>query len=290
MTIRPMRLPHVRDQMQRFLTRSDSPLRQTVPEHAEDFDLTAQHLTTAELYWVTSDMAALATSAGRALDTVCWAEDARPAPAGLIVMDGGIGWWSRTADEEYPVDALSWGTGPDGQLHLALWVGRYRMDANLAAQGTQVDPDQVPPLVPMSSHTLPAHADEQPVADLDGDLRTLAATLAAAWHLMGQPTLADTRDEPVDRRTRRKYARLDRGDPSVTLIDLRSTYRPSEDGADEAGTSRHHRHRWVVRGHWRNQAHGAGQQQRKKIWVTDYVKGPDGAPLLDHERVNVWRR
>lgn len=35
--------------------------------------------------------------------------------------------------------------------------------------------------------------------------------------------------------------------------------------------------RFMVRGHWRNQACGKGMQDRKKLWVQPYLKGPDDA-------------
>jgi len=38
--------------------------------------------------------------------------------------------------------------------------------------------------------------------------------------------------------------------------------------------------RFIVRGHWRNQFHGAGRQLRHRIWVQPYWKGPTGAEAL----------
>lgn len=39
--------------------------------------------------------------------------------------------------------------------------------------------------------------------------------------------------------------------------------------------------RFMVRGHWRHQAHGAGQQDRKLIWIRPHYKGPDLAALIN---------
>lgn len=39
-------------------------------------------------------------------------------------------------------------------------------------------------------------------------------------------------------------------------------------------------HRWLVRGHWRNQACGPKREKRQTVWVTPYVKGPDDKPLV----------
>ena len=36
---------------------------------------------------------------------------------------------------------------------------------------------------------------------------------------------------------------------------------------------------WLVRGHWRNQAHGAGHSQRRLTWIEPHWKGAEDAPL-----------
>lgn len=40
---------------------------------------------------------------------------------------------------------------------------------------------------------------------------------------------------------------------------------------------------WLVRGHWRQQAHGPQHAQRRLTWIEPYWKGADGAPLVMHE-------
>lgn len=46
---------------------------------------------------------------------------------------------------------------------------------------------------------------------------------------------------------------------------------------------------WMVRGHWRNQAHGSRLQERKWIWIAPYWKGPDDSKRVIRER-NVTHR
>jgi len=43
------------------------------------------------------------------------------------------------------------------------------------------------------------------------------------------------------------------------------------------------RFQWIVRGHWRNQVHGAGRIGRKRIWIQPYWKGPEHAPMRMRE-------
>ena len=42
------------------------------------------------------------------------------------------------------------------------------------------------------------------------------------------------------------------------------------------------RHRFVVRGHWRNQACGAGRAERRRKWIEPFWKGPAGAEAWSH--------
>ncbi|EGJ73800.1 hypothetical protein STTU_1011 [Streptomyces sp. Tu6071] len=59
-----------------------------------------------------------------------------------------------------------------------------------------------------------------------------------------------------------------------------------------AGDGRRYRHRWVASGHWRKHRSERYSEETRasKRWVPSHVKGPDGAPLLPTEKVNVWRR
>lgn len=43
-------------------------------------------------------------------------------------------------------------------------------------------------------------------------------------------------------------------------------------------------HRWIVRGHWRNQWYPSTQVHRPK-YVPSYVKGPEDKPLIVHDKI-----
>lgn len=55
------------------------------------------------------------------------------------------------------------------------------------------------------------------------------------------------------------------------------------------GATREYRHRWIVRGHWRNQYYPSRNDHRP-IWIDPHLAGPEDKPLLGGERVNVLRR
>ncbi|MFF0409121.1 hypothetical protein ACFYUY_01630 [Kitasatospora sp. NPDC004745] len=291
--MRPSSLPKARDQILRHLTDPAMPLRANTGDSNEaGRQAEVSKLRAAELYWASADMTALAVASGSQLASARWASADRPSPSGLIVFDGGVGNFPMDG-VEVPIEAVTWGA-VDGELGISIWLTRATLDAEVKRRGrfTRLVIEQIPPLVPVLGRSIPVGADPVPFAALDPDLPTLVMqTLAAAWLLMEQPTLTERQAETADKATARAYGRRQEAVPQVTLIDLRRTYIPGqreETGTDIAG--RRYRHRWVVQGHWRDQPYGPERALRRKQWIPAHLKGPDGAPMLATERVNVWRR
>jgi hypothetical protein len=173
-----------------------------------------------------------------------------------------------------------------------LLMSRARLVAEVAplAQEFTLDESRMPPLLPIYGGTIPVTEEPLSMTELDPLLpQPVVAALASAWLLMQQPLLIDRSREHADKPTARAYARDGLPSPDVTVVDLRRQYTPQDQDAD-AGGGRHYKHRWIVSGHWRNQAHGPGLALRRQTWVPAHVKGPEGAPLLATEKVNVWRR
>ncbi|MGW4270816.1 hypothetical protein ACWEGQ_00260 [Streptomyces seoulensis] len=113
--------------------------------------------------------------------------------------------------------------------------------------------------------------------------------LIVTWLLMGQ-TLA-REEETAPSKSSAKHLR--RIDPdllaSVRYVQLRHASMLSNGDRGE-GTGRPYQHRWIVCGHWRNHWYPSRQAHRP-IWIGAHVKGPDGAPLLDPDKlVHVLRR
>jgi hypothetical protein len=134
--------------------------------------------------------------------------------------------------------------------------------------------------VPHSKATLDAETTE-----------ALERTILATWLLMGQ-TLVRSERLVAQRPARRRIARADPTlDPTVRYIDLRRARTEPTDRADDENraSSREYRHRWVVRGHWRNQWYPSRNDHRP-IWIDPHFAGPEDKPLLGGERVNVLRR
>lgn len=286
----PRDLPKLRDQLVRHLNNPEMPVRsKTGTENRPGLDALSAHLRDGGLYWVTADMAALAMSAGSQLDTARWANADRPTSSGLIVWDGGVG-HVEAHGAKVPVEACAWGTF-DGQCLLWVLMARRRLADQMAERGLALAAELIPPLIPVAGYRLPVTTHPVPLGELAWDApKPVVAAVAAAWLLMQQPTLVERSQQYPDRSVRRAYARQDRPAPEVTIVDLRPAYTPRVQPEEVEGDPRRYRVRWVVSGHWRDQPYGPERSLRRRQWIPAYVKGPDGAPLLATEKVNVWRR
>ena len=237
-------------------------------------------LPTAELYLVSEPMRDLALDAARDVPDGIRMGDARPTGQGVIAYTGGLPELSRGASPEL----ISWSQMETGDVLLCAWsrdtaVPIERRDphglAEVQAGGWSLTgAGMVPLLAPIESWDALA-----PIQ------RRLASLLYATWTMMSMPTVSETR-EMIATDARESMPARDRA-RSVKVVDLRRlAHRPSEPGDGE----RAYTHRWIVRGHWRQQAHGPRRSLRRTTWVPPHTKGPAGAPFLPTETVFVWRR
>ncbi|WP_344662359.1 hypothetical protein, partial [Catenulispora subtropica] len=117
----------------------------------------------------------------------------------------------------------------------------------------------------------------------------LQKLVAATFLVMGQTIIAETR-MPATTAEQTAARRRGETDPEVRYVDLRATKYPTREHDDEPGGSgRTYRHSWYVRGHWRNQWYPSRGEHRP-IWIDLHRAGPENAPLIGGERVNVLRR
>jgi len=293
MTIRPRDLPGLRSQTVKALEDPTGLFRSRIqPPQEIPLDVIIRVLRAAELYWVTDSMTALAMSAGVTLTDPDWGPQARPSGCGLIYYQGGIGSIPiLDGTIEQPVDACGWGPGPGGRCLLTFFGESRRTAQAIRDTGKQARP--LPPgFIPVASAYLvtgqgPTDAGGHPTTDLPAPL---VSAVAASWLLMQQPQLADRSTRPAKGPDRAAARRLGMPDPQVSIVDLRRQYRPDDREETGEDRGRRYKHRWVVSGHWRNQPYGPGRSLRRKQWIPAHVRGPDGAPLLATEKVNVWRR
>ena len=91
-------------------------------------------------------------------------------------------------------------------------------------------------------------------------------------------------DEPS--RNRAVCKRIGRGLPGGLHVISLSTGASTSERPAGTGSIEWQKH-WMVRGHWRLQAHGPNRSLRRPTWIDPYVKGPEDKPL--DVRPTIWR-
>ena len=120
----------------------------------------------------------------------------------------------------------------------------------------------------------------------EGDVDAQWVTYIRVLHrLMSERIVTSNRYRP-SRPARREAQR--RGMPDVRDVVVVELRRVSVSKDEEPGEA-HYSHRFMVRGHWRNQWYPSLKVHRQK-WVHGYVKGPEDQELVLKERVWVWDR
>lgn len=138
---------------------------------------------------------------------------------------------------------------------------------------------------------------EMTVLDVDGEAATVRHAsqtedrrmLAALWLLASQERVAETsRVGITNQSARRRYEKEHRARPPlVNVIDVR---RPAGEGVGPAGPrSVEWTRRWMVDGHWRQQAHGPGRTLRRPTYIAPFMKGPADKPLVLTDKVRTVR-
>lgn len=192
----------------------------------------------------------------------------------------------RLIDAPIQIAAVSWGPCPYRAKMApagAVWMSFYSV--NRIPDGSR------PPLLVDNEAIVPWTPDGADPGDWlltsDGnDTHGWAQLVFAAFRLATQGGLVEEHVERPPRPERRRTQRAGLPERDVRIVRLRRTSR-SEDGVGGSSSNRTYHHRWVVRGHWRNQPWGQGRQLRRPMWILPHVKGPEGAPLIGGERVTV---
>lgn len=248
-----------------------------------------QVLRRAELFYVNSNMLALAVGAGRTLDSTDLHEADLPAEEGLIYFSDPIDFDDGNAEA---VCAASWSIiliGDERAL-LVTWFTSADEIRRLAQQGGW-NLNTRPRKINQALCTMWRFGNDQTIL-LDGRRTSLNETpegraigaLFSVWHLMRQ-TLAATTDAHYDRASIRRLARENREPERVRVIELRRRM-PSTGNAE---SDREYHHQWIVRGHWRKQWYPSLDLHRP-VWIAPHVKGPEDAPLLGGEKVYALKR
>lgn len=267
----------------------------------------ANHVRAAEAYHVNADMSLLVQYAAEALDPTDKVDlSLAPTGCGIVRFDHPLP-MTDVRGQEMLIHWLTWGPatmkyadgGPDETgIFVTYWNDLLEPDEvavkiiesleqeNVASaerlkrslgRWAVVTASSLIPGAELGAHTVQPPEDTRRAVLAEGDTPTAFTNpqrYAHALWLMLNQTITSIREEhltgPYKRRAQRENLPA-----KVTVVSLRRT-----EGAREVGESHvEWSHRWLVRGHWRWQAHGPGRAERKRIWVNGFVKGPEGAPL-----------
>jgi hypothetical protein len=276
-------------------------------------------LRAAELFFVAKDMTRMAVSAGLALPSYRLHPEDLPATHGLLL-------WEEYATDAYeggeytgcPIIGVSWAQRGGG-VEFRTWCLREDWITFMAKGDVRAGlkdltaaevralrlayPQQIVCMsrgwlpfrkVPGWLSSMPEDTSGMTVAELEdhsksaGRQEQAERALVVTWLLMGQTLVREEETAP----SKASAKHLRRIDPnlltSVRYVQLRHAGVPSQERGK--GSGRPYQHRWIVRGHWRNHWYPSRQAHRP-IWIDSHVKGPDGAPILDPDKlVNILRR
>lgn len=278
-----------------------------------------EQLPSVEMFYVDADTTELVAQAAAAKPRYQLWEDKLPADAGLIVFehpycvvpaevlepgqrvelvaalwfkvdDTGIGGGGNPAPGVMLVtlqdtDVLLW-TQPIGDV-----VGT-RAEAQRAIQRLIADHG------PLSYHEeYPLPFGDRPWGEDTPEIgikNTAVGAALTAWILMDQ-RMTEVREEPPPRHQVERAAKTGRPRPKgVRVVTMRAPARRANPRQQrrEGEASRTYTVRWPVTGYgyWRNTWYPSrGRHEEQFIEVPGYIKGPEGAPLINAERVNVLR-
>jgi len=250
----------------------------------------------AHTYWVATEMVRVAEVAEQTMPDEDVLLEEPPSPHGFLILAEPLAFaHPEEPDEQLRFGALHW-----RPAHRSLPPSRYapaQEDDGVVLQWFTISADPAAirhrgsDLSPLNGAIfLPAGLPLQMSGSVEiGALDTLEAELArcarAMWTLMQQP-LAATKDlRPSDSQMRRAHKLTQSPPDPVVVVTLRRTTTNHTSATSPVEWS----HRWIVRGHWRNQWHPRLKAHRP-TWISEHVKGPDDVPLAVKDKVIAWKR
>lgn len=226
---------------------------------------TQQSLRSAPCWWVCRDMCALAVDAASCGVGV---PDVEPQTAsGLIAFEEPLP-IDCAPDLPWGVAAMHWQAGWRDGDRLPVAVEFFASDPRALAEAGEGE-------LPLTSMPVDTFFDSFRAREV----------LRAVWALSAEPYVCEVREEDAPPRR----GQVPASDPMARRVKV-LVLREHDEPRGRGGEGRCYNHRFIVRGHWRNQACGPGLSERRATWVAPYVKGPAWAPLVARETVRVWRR
>lgn len=260
-----------------------------------------------ELWWVSEDMSKLAwdvTMSGTGPEDLTLKE--LPSPSGIMWLNGGGG--PVLATKRFPEeDFLHVGDTPTElmSMNAIVWhtpttaipgleTGRTRFMGLTASPDLARDTSQWNSILsPLDLESNEIEFFRIPTYVPYENLKALAQKMAlVVMRLAREENVGEKTSESVGGRPSKKKSRQGGKHriETVTCASLRRQRYASE--SEREAEAREYSHRWIVRGHMRNQPIGPrnskGGQQHMRVWIAPYVKGPDNKPLVLKDRVQLF--
>lgn len=281
--MRPSDLPELRarqiDGMRVHVPRAlgedemNNPISMSPAEEAERASTSGQSLRgweLGDLFYVTADMTQLAVAAARSMPDFELRREDLPSDFGLIYFDVPL-----NDDPKVPVSICAWEQSTDYATGAGVELRFYAFRDH---------PHPYPQWWLEDIMSAAYGGELLVIGDTEDTSRFWGYVIRCCWLLM-QQRIATITDHRPDRASTRRLVRQGREPQRVRVISLRH---PEAHGVPAEGGRTYH-HRWVVRGHWRRQWYSS-QERHMPIWISPFIKGAEGAPLLGGEKVYVWQR
>lgn len=243
------------------------------------------NLLDAELWFVGAEMCDLLMAAAPSMPATELHPHDVPDRSGLVVFARPLmGLDADGSPYNVAVGAYLWGPGEHRVFGEAIGISAY---------GPHVFPDRgltEPYLQPLGGCIWPFGASAE--VELVGDAATDASMvedrrfLQALWYLAEQPGVASNHRSLPTVHNKAKKRRGDKPPDPVRVVHLaRRPATATGTRSEDEATKRDYTVRWMVRGHWRNQAYGPKHGLRRPLFIHPYLKGPEGKPMVEHVKV-----
>lgn len=306
----PRVLPRLRDdiakEMRNFSSISPFKMSQKDIEYFNEIGVSLEK--SNEMWWVSEDMSKLAWDVAMSgTEPEDLSEKELPAPSGIMWLNGGGGpalvtkhqpdaeffETGQTETEILSINAIIWYTPTIGIPGLE--VGKPRFMGLSASPALTRDTSQWSRILsPMDLesnqiefHRLPTYVTYHSLKFLPRKMALIVMRLSRE-ETVGERVDADVVVTGEGKKKKQRSKKIE----TITCASLRR-HRYTSDAEREA-EAREYSHRWIVRGHMRNQPYGPrhveGGQKHERVWIAPYIKGPEDKPLVLKDRVQVWRR
>ncbi|WP_236788087.1 hypothetical protein [Amycolatopsis sp. GM8] len=278
-----------------------------------------ERLANGALYWVSPEMTQVASAAAETLpEDLRIDETHQPANRGLIVFGEPVGSYigDMFRDRQIPIAAMTWGstfypTKNDPAIGVTFYSSsdyeyvRHVLPRIVGRKPKSAELDRAIRATPewmwdnetalRYGHTIGDLnlAHEISRTPQDQSVIPWLKVLYSSWLLMTQPGITEVSQERAGRNQQRRDQREGRRNSDVQVVHVHRRHRdaaPTNNQTNDAGDEREFAVRWMVRGHWRNQAYGPNRQLRRPVWINPHIKGPDDKPFKTGNVVHVWDR